>query len=774
MLRRLLDAVRSLLTGVIRGIREVMSFLGDMARHFDPRNLPALLAGSGREAVAGSKAVATTTAVTFTDVARRILWSPVDLTRWLITAPGRFWFFLKTQSPIRIAISVLVIVAFLAGAVWPTFNLIRERRIDAMRREQYRQFDEHAIQGNFEGARKNLEVLLKSSPNDATIAARLKAMDEGNAPASDARMIRLLSRRHLSQGRFDECVREAKKYLELEPRDWESLILVAEHALAKGDRAAASAAVSKLPRASAVNDMIPLWSCGMAEGVFRRLGDDTRIDDLIEYVCNNYVPAVRISVIGSLDPGLRLQLVQLYNLALTQLNRRPRLTEYWAAYQDLCHGIANSPNTPAGVLEGLGKQQELQVGTYLRQMLQMKLITPEQHAKFAKEIEDRLAGIWKRLRSMDPKSTISYAGLAMQMARTGKLRDALTEIDAGIAVCGSSPDLVERKVALLRMIDPAQGLAFVDQFLAAEKVELPMCKVAAESALAASRPDKALEAIRRAHTIAPDQPWALRLEGETLLVMGRKTEAAAVFKRLVESVGLDGSAVMLYIRALVGSGAAPLAEQFLLQSIVGPESVGPAIMGANELLRLGRAESAAVVANRLLLEDPTNVFAHLIVGESIRTRAEQDTRLGWDRNLVDEAIKSFRTALSISENEPRALVAIADLQLRALELPREAAKTLQPIAQLVEVMPAEMLRVVGAIEVASGKYDAGRQKLLRALQMSGPHDLSTAYVGFAYHGLNQTDLANDFLKRAVAMPKSSPRNAEQIEKIRLMIARGLK
>jgi tetratricopeptide (TPR) repeat protein len=775
MVRRLVDWFHSAAHGTRAAFRDVFGLLAELIRFLNPLSLVRMLAGGSRDAMSGGRVVAALTTSTLSEVVIRIVRFPIDLIRFLIRAPGQFWGFLRTRSPRQLAIGGLIVVLCAVGISWPMVKIFRERGVDKLRREQYRQFDEHCRRNDFDGARHNLEVLARISPEDPSHAARLKAFESGVAGANDAPLARLLMRRHLNAGKIDDAVREAKKYLALDPKDWETRILLALHALSRGDQPAAAdyVAVGKLPWAADTSEPIPPWSALMAAKVFASLNDRERLDDLTSYVAERIVPLVRDEFFASLDPPVKLQLVEMYNLALNQLDRHPDLVKYWASVQNLCHSIANSPKATAGQLSSLGLMQEQHLAPVLGDMVRLKLITPEERTEFHREIEDRLGTIWNRVRMADSKQPYGYMGLAMHHARKGNFAEALREIDAGIAVCGSTPEMLEKKAELLRLTDPASGVKFLEEAVAKQPPSLGLFKVLAEAAMAASRPDKALEAIRKAHALAPDQPWVYRLEAEILLQMGRPAEAAAALEKVVAGTALDAPGTALFVRALGKSGAVSRARKYLLELVGGPATHAAVMLGIEELLRLEQYEAAAEVSRRLIREDPSIVPAHILLGDSLTALAGQTTA-GWDRPLVDDAIRAYRAALVRNPNQPKALNNIAWLQLAAFDQPKEADQTLEPLRGSADSLPIEILETLGVVEIAAGKYESGRNRLLRAMDRSGPRPLTLAFLARAYHGLHQSDLATSFMNRAVNAPKGNPRDAELIEKIRQEINRGVK
>jgi tetratricopeptide (TPR) repeat protein len=771
-LQRVADVVAAMWRGFRDGLREIWNLFIVIAGFLDPRQLPRMIRRDTGAVIDSGKLVATATGEAATDVATQAARSPLRLARWLFYAPGRLFFFLVTRSPLQLIVGSVVAAAGIIVVVWPTVHIVRERRQQGLAVEQHRQMDQHYARADFNGVMHNLDVLLKVNPDDEKALARKKSLESGQAAANDPKSARLLMRQHLGAGRLDEAAREARTCLETDTDDWEALLIVADAALRRGDRAEAAKHIAKLPRPSQAREFVSLWSCSLAARTFRALNDQWRLDDLIAYLCEAYIPLVRRSVAATIEPAGRLQLVDIYNLCMTTLAERPDLQRYWVPVQELCHGIANAPEASAPVLINLGVLQEVQRETYLRQMLSMKLITAEKYAEYAAEIDDRLTTIWRRLREIDPKHYLAYLGPAMQKARADDFRGAAAEIESGLAACGPLPELIEKKAEVLRRIDPAGGLAFLESSLAGVEVNPAMCRVVCEAALAAGRPDKALEAANKALKLYPNLPWAMRLVAQIHLDAGRPADAVATLTD-APIVFEDPTVGALYVRALVASGATSGAEKFLTKMLQSPESRSNVLGGVDILAKFGQYEVAISILKTLTVDDPLYPMAQLMLGDTYRLMAEKQPQ-GWNRQMTDDAIRAYRSALLRDSRQLRIVNNIAWLELVGLGLPRLAFDTAKPLRDAGPDIPADMLETVGAVNVGVGAYEAGRVALEKALNQNGTKASTMAYLALAYHGLNQLGPSQKYINKAVNTAKSGPREAELVEGIRRRLERDVR
>lgn len=751
--------------------REIGRMVVLFVTFFDPRNLTGIVRRDGRAVASTGRYVAVSTTQTVAQTIWLILKTPFIVLAWLLTAPLRLYWLARSRSPLQAAVAAAVVVVGIAAAGLPALAIIKERRIENLRQVQYRLLDDNLLYGNYDGARHNLQVIIDKTPSNQRLQARMASLVAGDSLPGDLKMARMLMRYHRHRGDMAAAVREAKKYLADKPADWEALILVSEDAIARRDRATAAACVAKMPRAQAANDNIPPWACLAASRLFRELNEPDRQTDLISYIAERYMPAFKSSFLLTLEASARFPFVELYNLALTQLAQRPQLKSYWVPVQEVCHAVATAPDVPTFLLVRLGVVQESQLETYLKQMVKAKLITAAEYRQLATEIEDRLQRIWARVKSAEPKNPYAFLGPAMQRARAGDWRDAQAILDEGLATCGPRPELVEKKAELLRRVDPAQGLAFLEQALTGTEFSLPLARMLALEAVAAGRPDKALDAIRRAKELDPNVSW-VGLEADILVQAARPADAAALLEPYRPAVAGDPAACALYVQSLCQSGATERAIGFLTEILRGDFLAAAVLPGIESLLRSGHLEPAVGLLRQVVRQDPLNVHAQVVLGDCLREMAEQATG-GWDRDLVDDAIRAYEMAAARYPNNLRVVNNIAWLQLVAQDQQKLAYETAAPLrAANADDLPAEMLETLGATYAGVGEWEAARSALQKSLERGGPRVATLSYLAMAYHALGRTSDAVDCARRARALPKANPRDAELFEKARLVILRN--
>src|SRR5262245_56577749 len=123
MFRRLADFSRRLINGIVqafrdlgnilllpfrggfRPLRSLIRLISDIGNIFTQplrsvsrQNLKSTISRDSQSIVVSGQMVVQQTTATATSVLKLIALSPVFLFRWLISAPSRVWFFLKTRS----------------------------------------------------------------------------------------------------------------------------------------------------------------------------------------------------------------------------------------------------------------------------------------------------------------------------------------------------------------------------------------------------------------------------------------------------------------------------------------------------------------------------------------------------------------------------------------------------------------------------------------------------------------------------------------------------
>ncbi len=226
------------------GLREIWNLVVVVVSFFDPRQLPRMIRRDTGAVIDSGKLMASATGTAATDVAKQAALSPRRVVSWCWHAPQRLYHFVITRSARQLMIGGVVAAVGLTVTILPAIVVVREKRQQGLAIEQNRQMEEHFARSDPKGVKHNVEVLLLVNPTDEKMLARKKALDTGEAPENDPKVARLLMMQHLGEGKFNLAVREARTCLILEKNDWEATLVVAEDALRRGDRAAASKAIA--------------------------------------------------------------------------------------------------------------------------------------------------------------------------------------------------------------------------------------------------------------------------------------------------------------------------------------------------------------------------------------------------------------------------------------------------------------------------------------------------------------------------------------------------
>jgi tetratricopeptide (TPR) repeat protein len=298
-----------------------------------------------------------------------------------------------------------------------------------------------------------------------------------------------------------------------------------------------------------------------------------------------------------------------------------------------------------------------------------------------------------------------------------------------------------------------------------------MCFVFEQVATQANYRDKALAACRKALQKDPKLYWARLRAGEICLELGRPTEAAAAFEPMKAELSKDPKGCGLYVRALCEIGAFHQVEEFL-ESMAAKDSPPSVLLQAARGLQAAQRPAETVRwATRVLDRDPLNVDALRMVADNTRILAESPT--GWDRDRARDALRSYRAVL---RQQPDNLAVVNDivwLELKALNLPRDAYDSAAPLraVQSQTRIPAEFLETLGAVYIAVGDYDQAVTVLRNAISTAGGRFSFYLHLALAYHGQKQVSLAEHFLAKASDAPNKSPKELHELAEAARVIYR---
>jgi tetratricopeptide (TPR) repeat protein len=694
---------------------------------------------------------------------------PINLYRLVMYGPRWGWTVLRTAPP-RLIVIVVLISLTVVGAVGATGGyLLWEHRRDFKRSVLHRQLEFYMANCDIEGVESTLLELQQVSPDDSTIGARLEGIHAREAPLNDTNLLRVVMRTHYRLGNYELAAREAAKLIENIPLDWEAHCTLIDEAGRRNDRETVQKHLAILPRPFDVTESIQPWVAYNSALLFQRLNETAHFEEIVDYIVLNVLPLMRSKEFVVFEHDAKLLLLDCFRLGLTQLDKRPRLIQYWVPAQLACRSIIDSDKVESRQLLSVALIEQLHL-EFLKEFQKRRLISDADYKAYKSEVELRVRLAAERTLSMDAKAQQAYRVLAEYWITSGDGDRALKTINDGLKNCGSLAELVAEKTLVLQRIDPQRALEFLDHAVQISALDPMMCQVYAYAAYNAGRPDKALEACRAAHKQQPGLLWAHRMEAEICLDLGRPTEAAAALLPIKSFLASDPAGCALYVRTLCACSSFALAEEFLQQVAAENRPVDILIKAAYAFLGQKRYDDAVRWAKIILERDTTNDAALLVVGDGLRIMAEQGAR-GWDLEKARESLRAYR---AVQRQHPDNLVVINNivwLELKALESPQTAYESSEPLraVQNRTDLPAAIMETLGAVYISVGRYEAAKAILNEAIRTAGPNVSVYTYLALAHHGLNQPEMADQFAVKAANMPNKTPREtADLYDAIRLI------
>jgi tetratricopeptide (TPR) repeat protein len=772
MLRRLNFILREWYFTLRAWMSEWVELLTSPFRSFRPRAFLSEMTSGGRDAVLIGRGFMRATA----DIVIGFVWFLITLPRQAIRFVTRAvpfaWWWLRTRTRGQLLLTVGAAAIVLIACSTPVY-LLWERHRDNQRANLWRLYDRYLDTGDAEKLESTLHSLEKMSPGDPQIAQRLSQLRSREAPAGDSRFIRFLLRMHGNEGRIDLAAREAAKLVENLPDDWEARCVLIDDASRRGDKKAVRKHLAALPSATE-SDSIPPHVALYSAGLFQRVGDTARYDQIIKYIFINVLPSLRREDLPRFGPDVAILLVNCYHTALTQMDHFQRPTKFWAPAQQACRSVLDMSDVPQRCLEALGETQERNP-QILQEFKRHKLITDDEYKSMSAEVEANIREVWEKLLERDPHSSKAYIGLAFYQARNGDIPAGVRIASKGLEACGNRPELIAAMGKLLRATDPLAGLAFLQKYresLGDQGLSPPMCQVFAEVALQAGRPDLARQACQWAIKQVPGLLWAHRTEGEICLRLGKNVEAAATLRSVKTELAKDPSGCALYVRALCACESYQLAEEFLEQVKAENQPIEALLQAAEAMQVAGRREDAVRWAKQVLNSEYTNTKALLIVADCQQKLAEQGDR-GWDGDRVREALRHYR---SVQRQDPKNLTVVNNivwLELKALKQPKEALASAAPLRAVENNVntPADFLETLGAVYLANGQYDKAKEMLTQAIATAGKRASFYTHLALAYHGLKQWTASVQCLEEAVHLPKTDRELAEMTDAAHIIYGR---
>jgi tetratricopeptide (TPR) repeat protein len=757
------------LSNLFYGVLEILA----MFRLVRPREFKSELMGGGWELMGFGRTFVTGVVATVVGFFWLLFWLPWFLARYFYHAPFELWYFLRSRTRRQLTyISVGMTVVVIGAIGVPLYLIVEHRRTSRLSFLQ-RQVDGYLLYSNdLEKLEDSLVALANWRSTDAEVAHRLEMVRKREAEASEPNLVRFFMRYHMSEGRVDASIREANKLLESSNEDWEARCNLANAYLMRGDVAGARKQIANLPRVENVSTPMVADVALNSAQIFKRIGDEARYEEMVDFVTTRILPRLKEKEMVNEPIPNKWFLINCYYLALAKIDKRRNLLSYWGPLEKAAQSIIDDPNVDARMLVLLGQSGQKTDLRILQLFRDRRMITQEEYLTKTAVLFARQKTLWERVVRLDPKLPGGYVGAAEFLFMVGS-PDAAEQIVAdGLKACGNVPELVVATAKLLRQTDPQRGLLFLERNVQDEKMTPFMCSILDELAAAAGRPDKAIEACRRAIKLDPKQDWARLREAAHFLKLERPTEAVEALRPIENSLVRYPEGCADYVRALCGCRSYQEVDKFLETVTKANCSLEVLLKTADALQAVGRNADAIRWARRALERDTLNVDALMCVADNTLIQADRGEN-EWDIEKAREALATYHTVISQQPSKAvadRAVNNIVWLELKALHLPQEAfvsAARLRAIENNVETK-AEYLETLGAVYLGVRQFDQARKVLIQAVQTSGPGANSYTLLALAYHGLDEPSQADWYLSKAADMKMSSREKADFREAARLV------
>jgi predicted Zn-dependent protease len=682
------------------------------------------------------------------------------------------WF---SHAPRAIQIGVvLVAVGALAGGTYYGQSYLAKRAREREVAAGWREFEEAGRSADVPAMHTALDRVLAASPHDATATARKAALAAGSADADDSDLAVVLVSHHMRQNRLAEAAREARKVLARYPKHWRALCVLAHYAVhVNRDADEARRWLEALPNPDDPGVRVDVGGLLHAVQLSRQLArDPAPFRRLIVY---RVLPLLRGAAADSAPPVAKAQLIECYLEPFADPANLTELAGYWGVVSRLADAAAAGAQEAGDVvtlvrLGVLGERMRAALGLFREH----RHVTDDRFVAFTKEVDDRTRRVWSAVRQKEPARPEPYGGLAFLAVREGNYRQALETLLEGLAACGDRPELLDLLMRLAAATGNAEP-AFKMMWGAAEKAGTDPVKwcLAATAALATGRHHReALAACENARKHAPDHPWARRIQVRVWLDTGETAKALELLRSFGEpALRTDPRLVRLYARALVEAGQAADGEQFASELEKAELGRPVPVLGVSYLRGLfdakpdlARARRVADRANRLLANWPDDPGACRVLADALFRQSEL-AALPWNADAARGALRAFDRLPSADKTEPGVVTSVAALQLKALNDPAAASRTVAPFrdpANAALLTPVQR-EVMGAVSIATGKPDEAIAMLERAVRDPNATAGCWVQLALAYHAKGRAVDARAALEKAATFPNRSTR--EEAERL---------
>jgi tetratricopeptide (TPR) repeat protein len=655
-----------------------------------------------------------------------------------------------------------------------------KHRESQRRSEVSRAWDEFGYRAahlNGPEVRDVLERLRALDPANPTVGRRLDALAAGEADAHDEPLLRLLTSEHFAAGRVAEAAREARKLVACQPADWRGRAVLCFDAIRRGDRAAARAELDALP--PPLESRTPIDPASALLVLRLRGGLGLGDGGLLELMALRVLPFLKTDQAGQCRPGEKLIFLECYGRTFPLLPTHPELPGYWVAAARLAQSVIDDPAATTAELVQLGMLQEGHLAL-VGPMRQAGKFGDAEAGELVRELEGRIAQTWAKAQQGDSSAAVAYVGRALARMRTGDLAAALDALEEGLRHCPDQAELLAVQGRLLRVADPALGLARVEEAAARRPDELPVWQLLAESALAAGRLDKALSACQQARRLRPGLAWACLLEARLRLDQGRPADALDALAPLRPTFAQNGVALGLQVRALWGAGRGAEAAALVDEAGRADRPAAVLLGGAAGLLAAGQYEPAAREAAAVVGREPALAEGWWVKAEALRQLADAGSDDLAVRRWRREAAEAYEQVLHRQPGHGGAVRQLVWLYAKGLGDPSAAYRAAVPLRDLEAqgALPPDLMETLAVAYLGVDQAEPAR-RLLEAAERwaaqrpdgdtrTGDWASCALHLAQAYQKLARGPEAQAAFDRASSLPKTPRVAADWLATQRLL------
>lgn len=666
-------------------------------------------------------------------------------------------------APRFIKVIMFVVLLFaVGGAAFAARKLFRYQTINT--NYMWAEFAEAAQTSNVDGMTEALNKIITVKPDDVYARNRLNALTTGEADADDGKMCWLMIRIHLMKNQFPEAVREARKCLQSEPKDWLSHCVLAKDALNRNDAAAATAHLDHVGNPDKTQTKPDLGMILFAIELREKAGLDC--SDLRGFLLSRVMPNLKNINLSQIRATGKIQIVYSYATSVASIPDVTLVTtmQYWAFSAQLAdQTLAEATEEKnATVLNQLASLQSV-LAHCISRFSKNGFVREEEAAEMTREVDARGLAAWRALRTITPTDPNAYAGTAAYLLKAEKYEEAEAEIAAGFKAAGHYPQLVRLFVVVAAKRDRSEDALKLALAVANRYPDLaPAWQVVVEAAIAARRRDIAIQACQEVRKTKPDLPWAFGVEGALWLEAGDANKAL----QLLSAIPMETRATTPFIaranaKALAASGNDVQAPQFVRNVISEAESKNQPFLAQSVVMGLAEAKPTAARAD-FVVEQLDRILARWasdpelqLEGTWARANAlYQSAELStprWEPARLERAIRAYDSLTFQFPKDPRGHMRLAQLKLYGQKKPGNAIDHVVKLKQFPDPT-IEARETMGAVYIAQKKYDDAVTILEPIGRLPTVSGFCLTQLALAYHGQGDGVQAKRVLNRASVLP----------------------